>query len=314
MALQQRDGNSPTKAIPNAKKGRTDDKENIILNHSNATASSPDSFHDCVADTDVSNADIMRFLKSSVATKSDLQLLSQKVGQTEATTQKLQKQVESMEERVRALESKKDLDHSAAFRAASAPPSGQPIAQRNPAAFDPTIVRLSTANIIGRDALAHKLQIFVTEANLDAIDFDLLPKTTEAKGYRMQFKGNSATAKAKQFIESLRTDSGWKDLSVDRPSGGQEKVFIGADRSKNDADKNRNLKTIHDLIAAHASHLPLVKLPREAVITSNWKPIVKLQLADQYKVPHWQNAAKELGLDTESIESAFKERISAFRS
>ena len=48
---------------------------------------------------------------------------------------------------------------------------------------------------------------------------ELLPKTPLAKGYRLKFNAASLTAstQAKQLVESLRSDQGWKEVFVNLP-------------------------------------------------------------------------------------------------
>ena len=124
-----------------------------------------------------------------------------------------------------------------------------------------------------------------------------------------------APTKAKQFLESLRTPNGWKTTELDRPAGGgKEQLFISPDRSRNDINKSRNLKHLHEIIKNKAPGATFVKLPREAVITCNWQPVVKLAVSDAFTTPAWDIGAEAIGLNKAEVEDAFKTKLAVFRT
>ena len=113
--------------------------------------------------------------------------------------------------------------------------------QKNPDEFETTVVRLSAQNLVGLDALRA-----VVAGLLAAADFN--GSVAEArspevrKAFRRCFSGDqpgTAGRRASQFIASLRTDAGWKEVKVVRPTGGEEKIFVSADRSYNEIRRDR---------------------------------------------------------------------------
>ena len=88
----------------------------------------------------------------------------------------------------------------------------------------------------------------------------------EARNYRLQFNGESAIATAKQCVDSLHTAKGWKTTELDHPAGGgEERLFINRDRSRNDINKSRNLNILFGILREKAPTASLVKLTREYI-------------------------------------------------
>ena len=95
------------------------------------------------------------------------------------------------------------------------------------------MVRFSAKNLVGRDEVWAKVSQLITEAGLSAVDYKFAPKTPENRAFRLSFEGHTGPVKAKQLVDSLRSSEGtWKEVTVGRPSGGDEKLFIGLEPLK----------------------------------------------------------------------------------
>lgn len=187
--------------------------------------------------------------------------------------------------------------------------------------FDPTIVRVTANNIVGREAVVLKLTTLLAEANItntaSITEYEIRPKFSEGRKYRVRFTGDPATAKAKanQFIKSLRLpgDNNFKDTDIERPTGGKEHLYISPDHSKTQLAKSGNTKLLAKAILAKHEGQPINPIPRDATITCRWVTLVTLDAKDGYTTPKWTDAAKEQGLRIEGINSDFQEAIPRFR-
>ena len=180
---------------------------------------------------------------------------------------------------------------------------------------DPTMVRVSAKNIVGRDAVAKLVQQLADEANLEFEDYELRPRIAENSQYRIHFLGAAGTAKTKasQFLASLRRNDGtYKATDIPSPRGGTEHLFFNPDRSKTDIAKSRNIKILANIIAGQQPGKTFTTLPRQASITHDWVPIVELKLGDHFSTPVWSTAATDAGLQTDALDVEFAAAIARF--
>ena len=200
-------------------------------------------------------------------------------------------------------------------RATSAPSLGGPSNKTSdPSFYDPTIVRINTKNIVERTKIWEVVAKLLAAANLNEKEVELLPKAPHARGYRVKFSspGLTAATQAKQLVESLRSGKGpdatWQEISITLPDEAtREKVFIGLDRSRNEATKGRNLKILLDIIKTKLPGQPIAKLNREATITKSWKSLAELKPHSNYCKIFWQPEAISAKLDQSVIEKEFAE-------
>ena len=200
-------------------------------------------------------------------------------------------------------------------RATSAPCLGGPSNKiSDPSFYDPTIVRINTKNIVERTKIWEVVAKLLAAANLNEKEVELLPKAPHARGYRVKFSspGLTAATQAKQLVESLRSGKGpdatWQEISITLPDEAtREKVFIGLDRSRNEATKGRNLKILLDIIKTKLPGQPIAKLNREATITKSWKSLAELKPHSNYCKIFWQPEAISAKLDQSAIEKEFAE-------
>ena len=140
-------------------------------------------------------------------------------------------------------------------RVASAPCLALPSKLNDPSFFDPSIVRLNSSSIVGRDKVWEVAAKHLAAANISEAEVELLPKARMARGYQLKLStpGPTATTQTKQLVESLRsgkgTDATWQEVFVTLPDGeSTEKLFVGLDRSRLETAKSRNLKMLLDII------------------------------------------------------------------
>ena len=202
-------------------------------------------------------------------------------------------------------------------RATSAPSLGGPSNKASdPSFYDPTIVRINTKSIVERTKVWEVVAKLLAAANLNEGEVELLPKAPLARGYRVKFgaPGLTAATQAKQLVESLRTGKGpdatWQEVTITLPDDStHEKIFIGLDRSRNEATKGRNLKILLDIFKTKLPGQPIAKLNREAAITKSWKSLAELKPHTNYGKIFWQPEAIAAKLDQSAIEKEFAASI-----
>ena len=202
-------------------------------------------------------------------------------------------------------------------RATSSPSLGGPSNKTSdPSFYDPTIVRINTKSIVERTKVWEVVAKLLAAANLNESEVELLPKAPLARGYRVKFSapGLTAATQAKQLVESLRTGKGpdatWQEVTVTLPDEStREKIFIGLDRSRNEATKGRNLKILLDIFKTKLPGQPIAKLNRVAAITKSWKSLAELKPHSNYGRIFWQPEAIAAKLDQSAIEKKFAASI-----
>ena len=108
---------------------------------------------------------------------------------------------------------------------------------------DATILRISSKAILAKSAVQSCIASWLGEADLDTSQYEL-QGLDSSKKFVLQFKANAGTAKSrasKAFGLLRGSDGKWKDFSVSKPSGGEERLFIS--RDKNGAQVKRELDT-----------------------------------------------------------------------
>ena len=91
-------------------------------------------------------------------------------------------------------------------RVASAPCLALPSKITGPTFFDPSIVRLNSQGIVGRDKVWEVAAKILAAANISESEVEMLPKAPLARGYRLKLttQGPTAATQAKQLLDSLR--------------------------------------------------------------------------------------------------------------
>ena len=136
-------------------------------------------------------------------------------------------------------------------RVASAPCLALPSKLNDSSFFDPSIVRLNSSGIVGRDTVWEVAAKLLAAANISEAEVELLPKTPMARGYRLKFTTPGPTA-ATQSKQMTNITPHWKrnrrhlarSLRHYPPRRGTtEKIFVGLDRSRLERTKSRNFKS-----------------------------------------------------------------------
>ena len=190
-----------------------------------------------------------------------------------------------------------------------------PITQRRPDELDPTIVRISANSYVGYDELKKVVDELAARPSVAPSAYELIGPKPQGKQFRVQFKGEGSTPtnRANKFAHTLRGKDGWERISINRPAGGTEQLFIGLDRSENEITKVRNLKTLEKIIADTASHLKPVRQNQDGCITIDWETLVNLELATKFVTPKWEECATTHNIDTAEIDRQFASKLSTFR-
>ena len=160
----------------------------------------------------------------------------------------------------------------------SKPTSVRTTPQKNADEFDKTVVRLSAHSLVGIDALRAVVADLLAAAEISASVAEVRGPDV-GKQFRLCFNGESDTAgrRASKFLASLRTREGWKDVKVARPTGGDEKIFVSADRSSNEIRRDRCTAKLADLIQEDKLSVRPYKSKRDGTVSFQWQLLAALQ-------------------------------------
>ena len=189
--------------------------------------------------------------------------------------------------------------------ASSSSVSGRP-SQRDPDAYDRTLIRIGAEQTVGLKAVEEKVCELAKRTKLAATDYKVEGQP-EARNYRLRFTGQPDTAarRADKFIGSLRSDSGWEAIHLDRPAesgGGRQQLFFSLDQSDNQVKKRVRLKK---LLAWVRERLPEAnKADRDSTITYQWRLVATL--GEDLQSIIWEPFAGEKGLNTGEIDNQFR--------
>ena len=222
-----------------------------------------------------------------------------------------QSELKDMAERLSMLEGRPT---NGLTRAVSAPEFRRGDATPTKADFkDLAKVQISGNEYFPRDALIGILEKLLSEANLAMDLYEVTPKANCSKSYTLKFKGENATIKAKQFLQSMRLEGGeWKREFAMRPDGSKEQLYFNADKSINEKAKERKLKIIFNLLKTALPQATFTKKTKDGtIIIGGWTTAATLQhKEDKIK---WGTAVEITATIKESIEKLYNERISSFR-
>ena len=172
---------------------------------------------------------------------------------------------------------------------------------RDPNASDATLLRLSVKNAVGIDAIKELASTLLDRIQVSAAQAKVTGPGV-GKNFRIQFNGEvpAAARRAKKLVDSLRDASGaWEDVTVAKPTGGTEKVFIGHDRSTNQLACSFNARSLGDVVRDLYPHMDLHVARNSGVISSRWETIAELSKESDFTTIVWGEAA-----DTNSIDKA----------
>ena len=177
---------------------------------------------------------------------------------------------------------------------------------------DATILRISSKAILAKSAVQSCIASWLGEADLDTSQYEL-QRLDSSKKFVLQFKANAGTAKSrasKAFVLLRGSDGKWKDFSVSKPSGGEERLFIS--RDKNGAQVKRELDTrrLAGAWRAVCTDRPDFHVNKsEGVISINWVPVVRVdpQAGDDPSHLRWNSKwISENTINHEAVAAEYK--------
>jgi hypothetical protein len=180
---------------------------------------------------------------------------------------------------------------------------------------DPTVVRVSAKDAVGRDAVLTKINELATEAGIKPTEYELKPKLPVSTNYRLVFCNGDARlgkAVADNFLTSLKiNDSTWKPTEITRPrGGGTERLYISKDRTKSDIARQRNSKILFRLLDDTFPNKGFAMA--RSVVTVDWITVASLSPEDGFTSIKWTNTATTEGINTQDIDTRFAEALSKF--
>ena len=147
---------------------------------------------------------------------------------------------------------------------------------RNPNEWDKTLLWLTAHNLVGLEAVKDLAADLLARAGLKQ-DVAELRGPNEGKQFRLHFKdvnADTAGRRVTQVLGMLRAGGSWEKCYIDRPTGGKEQIFVGADRSEIERKKGRALTALATAIAERYPAVKPYKQRREGAITFQWQVIV----------------------------------------
>ena len=179
---------------------------------------------------------------------------------------------------------------------------------RDPDESDPCLVRLSSANLVALDAVQTSVNALLARAELKP-DVAELQGPQLGRNFRLVFIGDDglASRRARKTSNCLRLANGtWENLLVTRPEGqGQERLFVGLDRSSNEIKKSRSLRFLKESIEKHHPLIQAYKLPRESAIAVSWQIVAELEESSDFGSVSWKAAASSHNINTELVDDSF---------
>ena len=218
--------------------------------------------------------------------------------------------LKTMAERISVLEKGQA---SGLTRTVSAPELRRSDAAPTKADFkDLAKVRISANEYFPREALIDVLDKMLEEANLTLSEYEVTPKANCGKDYTLTFKGESASVKARQFLDSMRLkEGGWKRHTVARPDNSSEPLYFNPDKSSNEKARGRKLKILHQLLQQALPDAQFTKKIRDGnILIGGWTTASTLLRDGTIKWGATSQITREI---KDSVEKLFIDRISAFR-
>ena len=154
---------------------------------------------------------------------------------------------------------------------------GAPSGGRLPDEYDKTIVRVHAHDLVGAEAVLEEARGLATAAGLEHTDF-FFKGQGDAKSFKLEFGGSADTAarRVSKFLAVLKHANGeWKQIAVDRPQGGKERLYFGGDRSDNAAKKQTRTRQVYDLIRLQSDRA-YQRNGRDGKVTHAWQVVVVL--------------------------------------
>ena len=184
----------------------------------------------------------------------------------------------------------------------------------DPDECDRTLVRLSAANLLGFDAVKVSANALLARAELSE-DAATLKGPRLGRHFTLESGGEvgGAARRARKTTDCLRLPDGrWDTIHVCRPTGrGNEKLFVGLDRSQNDIKRSRHLKFLSEAIAEEKPGCTQWKLPREGSITVAWQEVAKLEADSDFARAVWTSAAASQNINTSAVDTLFASKLQA---
>lgn len=177
-----------------------------------------------------------------------------------------------------------EVKREMAMADAQAPPPPQPSAGWDRAP-DRTKVRISCKAEVAIAQLEEAIKPLLVEANVQAADvvLDAPMGAKVSTKWTMQFKGETrkAARRADTFMEQLRGPGGWKDVTVQLPSGGTERIYISPDKSLKTVRTEIHTKKLKDILTRLYLEHAFYPQRRDGVVAARYKPVVKLDVREE---------------------------------
>ena len=148
------------------------------------------------------------------------------------------------------------------------------------------------------------------------IDYTLKGATGLSRRFTLVFTSHdkdTAARRAKKFHQSLRGNDGtWEQVTVTRPSGGEETVYISPDKRYSTIQRELGCKTLAAVLKEHDDSVTFKIVRKEfAIVTSDWAVLATIEYKHENKSTHinWKTAGTEMfGSRTTQLEERYASR------
>ena len=186
--------------------------------------------------------------------------------------------------------------------------------------IDATILRINTKNMVHHDVLLPRLQTIGDHAGIEQKHYSLKGAQGLSRRFTLVFEGHdkdAAARRAKQFHQSLRgSNSKWEEVTVTKPGGGEEVVFISPDKKYSTIQRELGCKALADVLKEHDKETNFTMVRKEFAITVDWEVFATIEYNHEKKSTHitWGKAAEILGPRAAQIEERYNARMAERKS
>lgn len=149
-------------------------------------------------------------------------------------------------------------------------------------AVDRTVAKATCKAEVSLDEVRKVVNDILEEVNVatTAVEVEAPLRAQTSTKWTIRFKGEQrrAARQADAFLGALRTGAGWRDIVVGTPSGGQERLYIGVDKSPQTVRREIHTKRVRDMMARMYPQADLFPSRRDGIVSSRYKPLVKVEV------------------------------------
>ena len=178
---------------------------------------------------------------------------------------------------------------------------------------DPTVIRLSTKELISPEAARDALRPWFEEADIGNDAWEVIP--TGGGGISrhlvVSLKGqpNLAARRVRKLLDLRRLPAGgWKpNPQVRTPIGRNIEIFASPDKNMKQVRTELGTKRLHRALTEAAAGKPLHHNKRSGVVSIDWKPVAKLEAKpnDDFAIQWNAPTVAALGIDKQLVLDKF---------